>query len=150
MNEELESANTELQTMNQELRQRSDELNQVNLFLESILANFRGGVVVLDRDLMVQVWNRGAEDLWGLRAEEVTGQHFLNLDIGLPVQSLRQPIKVALSGTTAPAGEFAAVNRRGRGIRCQVTCTPLGRPEKEVRGAILLMDELPTGAPQNE
>src|SRR5262249_12320252 len=84
MKEELQSANEELQTMNEELRQRSDELNQVNNFLESILASSGGGVVVLDRDMMVLVWNHKAEDLWGLRAEEVKNRHFLNLDIGLP------------------------------------------------------------------
>jgi two-component system, chemotaxis family, CheB/CheR fusion protein len=142
MNEELQSANEELQTMNEELRQRSDELNQVNTYLESILTGFGGGVVVLDRDLVARVWNRRAEDLWGLRAAEVKGKHFLNLDIGLPVESLRQPIKTCLAGTVTPAGEFAAVNRRGKTIRCNVTCTPLGDPNAEPRGAIQLMDEL--------
>src|SRR5205085_2020037 len=56
MNEELSSTNEELQTINEELRQRSDELNEVNSFLESILSGFRGGVAVVDRDLVVLVW----------------------------------------------------------------------------------------------
>ncbi|HJZ91756.1 MAG TPA: CheR family methyltransferase [Gemmataceae bacterium] len=141
MNEELQSANEELQTMNEELRQRSDELNQVNTFLESILGSFGGGVVVVDRDLMILVWNHRAEDLWGLRPEEVKDRHFLNLDIGLPVADLRQPIKACLAGEPAPAVVVDAVNRRGKAIRCQVQCTPLLGPEKEVRGAILLMEE---------
>src|SRR5262245_57281429 len=144
MNEELQSANEELQTMNEELRQRSDELNQVNTFLESILASFGGGVVVLDRDLMVLVWNHKAEDLWGLRAEEVKDRHFLNLDIGLPVEQLRQPIRQCLSVDGTPTVTIDAINRRGKSIRCHVTCTPLLGPEKEARGAILLMEEVGT------
>jgi two-component system CheB/CheR fusion protein len=141
MNEELQSANEELQTMNEELRQRSDELNQVNTFLESILGSFRGGVVVLDRDLTVMVWNHRAEDLWGLRPEEVREKHFLNLDIGLPVDQLRPVIRAALNGDGAPPVTVDAVNRRGKPIRCQVTCTPLAGSDHDVRGAILLMEE---------
>jgi two-component system CheB/CheR fusion protein len=144
MNEELQSANEELQTMNEELRQRSDELNQVNTFLESILSGFRGGVVVLDRDLMVLVWNQRAEELWGLRADEVREKHFLNLDIGLPVEKLRPAMRASLAGEPAPPVEVDAVNRRGKSFRCQVTCTPLRGADGEARGVILLMED--TGA----
>ncbi len=87
MNEELQSANEELQTINEELHQRSDELNEVNAYLEAILTSLRGGVVVLDRELLVRIWNRQSEELWGLRADEVRGKNFLNLDIGLPGRS---------------------------------------------------------------
>jgi two-component system CheB/CheR fusion protein len=142
MNEELQSTNEELQTINEELRQRSDELNQVNGFLESILTSMRGAVVVVDGDLHIHVWNHRAEDLWGLRAEEVQGKHFLNLDIGLPVGQLRQPIRASLSGET----EFmevvlSAMNRRGKTIQCRVTCTPLIGPGEKIRDVLLLMEE---------
>ena len=68
MNEELQSTNEELETINDELRERTGELNQVNDFLEAILTSLGIGVAVLDRQQRVQVWNRRAEDLWGLRA----------------------------------------------------------------------------------
>jgi two-component system CheB/CheR fusion protein len=141
MNEELQSANEELQTMNEELRQSSDELNQVNAFLESILVSFGGGVIVLDRDLVVLMWNNKAEDLWGLRADEVRGRHFLNLDIGLPTDGLRQPIRACLAGEARPEVVADAVNRRGKSIRCSVNCTPLIDHGKDIRGVILFMEE---------
>lgn len=143
INEELQSTNEELQTINEELRRRTEELNQVNGFLESILTSMRGGVVVVDRDLRVQVWNHKAEDLWGLRTGEVQEKNFLNLDIGLPVSQLRQPIRTCL----AKEQEFAevtleATNRRGKTIQCKVSCTPLLGSAEEVRGVILLMEEV--------
>ncbi len=98
MNEELQSSNEELQTINDELRQRGDDLNRSNGFLESILTGLRSGVVVLDRELHVIAWNPRAEDLWGLRAEEVRSQNFLNLDIGLPTEQLRAGIRACLNG----------------------------------------------------
>ena len=82
----MQSTNEELQTINDELRRRTDGLNNVNAFLESILTSMRGAVVVLDRDFSIWVWNHRAEDLWGLRADEVRDRSFLNLDIGLPVE----------------------------------------------------------------
>jgi two-component system CheB/CheR fusion protein len=141
MNEELQSANEELQTMNDELRQRSDELNQVNSFLQSILSGFKGSVVVLDKDLTVLVWNHRAEDTWGLRSEEVTGKQFLNLDIGLPVMELRKPIRDCLAGTPNTALSVKAVNRRGKPVHCDITCTPLDGGDDGVRGVILMMEE---------
>ena len=141
MNEELQSTNEELETLNVELRQRTDELDGTNQFLSSILRSLRAGVVVLDREFAVRAWNREAEDLWGLRADEVQGEHFLNLDIGLPVDAVRAPVRTVLSGEEPQAQvEVRAVNRRGKKFSCLVTVNPLVG-DGEVSGAILLMED---------
>jgi two-component system CheB/CheR fusion protein len=146
MNEELQSTNQELQTINDELRQRGVELNSANAFLESVLAGLQGAVAVLDSELRVLAWNGNAEELWGLRKEEVNGHHLLNLDIGLPVERLRPVLRNCLNGEgDGRVLTLEAVNRRGKPIRCDVVCTPLRGPEDEVRGAILLMAESPDG-----
>ncbi|RYZ67926.1 MAG: PAS domain S-box protein [Proteobacteria bacterium] len=120
MNEELQSTNEELQTTNDELRLRSDELNQVNGFLHSILSSLRVGVVVLDHDLHVRIWNHRAEDLWGMRQDEVVGKHFLNLDIGLPTERLRLPIRACVAGDVDQHEMvLEAVSRRGKAIACR-------------------------------
>ncbi|HEY9779632.1 MAG TPA: CheR family methyltransferase [Leptolyngbyaceae cyanobacterium] len=143
MNEELQSSNEELQTINEELRLSSEELNKVNSFLESILGSLRGGVVVVNRELQILIWNGKAEDLWGLRATEVLGQHFLNLDIGLPVGQLRQPIRTCMTEEPQVIEvTLQATNRRGKSILCKVTCTPLIGRRKEIQGAIVLMEQV--------
>src|SRR5581483_339361 len=75
--EELQSTNEELQAINDELRMRTGELDEVNDFLESMLVSQRGGLVIVDRDLRVSVWNDASAELWGLRRDETPGQHFL-------------------------------------------------------------------------
>ncbi len=144
MNEELQSTNEELHALNDELRQRSDELVQVNTFLESILAGLHSGVAVLNQDLHIQIWNYRAEDLWGVRADEAKGRHFLNLDIGLPVEQLRLPIRASLLGESPyPEVLLQATNRRGRAILCKVTCTQLrASTTRDIQGVILLMEEI--------
>jgi two-component system CheB/CheR fusion protein len=139
MNEELQSTNEELETVNTELRERGEELNRLNASLESILTSLRSAVVVLDRELRVTVWSDKAEDLWGLRPAEIQGHHFLNLDIGLPVDQLRTPIRAALAGESQQV-VLAARNRRGRDIECAVSCTPLAAKDAAVLGVILLME----------
>ncbi|PSN15574.1 chemotaxis protein CheR [filamentous cyanobacterium CCT1] len=142
MNEELQSANEELQTVNDELQRRSEDLNHSNAFLECVFTSLKGGVVVVNHDFQVQIWNQKAQDLWGLRPEEAVGQNFLNLDIGLPVAQLRQPIRECLALTDGSAVEVVleAVNRKGRQISCKVICTPLMNSENQAQGVIVIME----------
>ena len=143
MNAELQSTNEELQTINDELRMRTAELDEANDFLESLLISQRGGLVVVDRDLRVSVWNDQSAEMWGLRTDEAPGQHFLNIDIGLPVEELRQPIKAVLTGDAdRETVELDATNRRGREFRCRVVLTPLVNRARQIRGAILVMEEI--------
>jgi two-component system CheB/CheR fusion protein len=142
MNEELQSTNEELQTVNQELRTRTQELNHLNSFFESVLASLRAAAVVVNKNLDVLVWNHRAQDLWGLRPDEVQGRSLLNLDIGLPISALRDLVRPVLAGNGEhKEGLLDAVNRRGKAIRCRVTCTPLVSGT-ERQGVIILMDEL--------
>src|SRR5215217_4693362 len=145
---ELQSTNEELQTINDELGVRTAELNQLNAFLESIWAGLGGAVVVLDPDLRVLVWNHGSEDLWGVRQEEVQGQHFLNLDIGLPVDQLRPALRAAMSGENGTQSTvIQATNRRGRAVTCRVTCNPLLDSDKALRGVIVVAVDEPVQQP---
>ncbi|HMC40287.1 MAG TPA: CheR family methyltransferase [Acidimicrobiales bacterium] len=142
MNEELHSTNEELETINKELRERSAEVQELNEFLESILASLQSAVVVLDPEMWVQAWNRQAEELWGLRRNEVVGQHFLNLDTGFPVDALRSAIRASMAGERAPQHlTVDAVNRRGRLVRCAVNVSGLVSDE-QVKGVLVLMDAI--------
>ena len=142
MNEELQSTNEELTTMNDELRMRSDELNEVNALLESVLTSIRGGVVVVDTSFQILLWNVKSEDFWGLRSDEVVGKNFLTLDIGLPVEQLKKPLNACLSNQTLSEMEVDATNRRGRVIRCRVSCAPLQNQSKALKGAIIVVEEI--------
>ncbi len=142
MNEELQSTNEELQTMNDELRTRSMDADLLNSYLESVFGSLRSGVIVLDREYRIQVWNRRSEDLWGIRGDEAVGTPFLSLDIGLPVEQLAQPIR-AVMNAEQPLTEkvIRALSRRGRTIDCVVSISRLTSIQGENAGVILLMDE---------
>jgi two-component system CheB/CheR fusion protein len=142
MNEELQSGNEELQTINDELRERTDEFNRSKAFLESILASLHMAAVVVDANFHILMWNAEANELWGLREDEVQGKSLLSLDIGLPVEQLRKPIRDVLTGrATFQEVVLEAVTRRGKAIQCHVACRPLVGAEEDTQGVILLMEE---------
>jgi two-component system, chemotaxis family, CheB/CheR fusion protein len=142
INEELQSSNSELQAMNDQLRSRTTDLNRLNAFLESILSSVDVGVVVINRDFEIELWNERAEDLWGLRANEVVGESLLTLDIGLPVKKLKEPIEQHIAGKSRNDKIILdASNRRGQPIKCVVTKTIRQDLGGELVGLVLLMEE---------
>jgi two-component system, chemotaxis family, CheB/CheR fusion protein len=142
-NEELQSGNEQLETMIEEMRARTAELDEARTFLEGVLFSVAAGVVVLDRSLLVRSWNKGAEELWGLRADEVRNQAFFSLVFGLPTEEIHNVVQECLAtGRRTGSIHVAAINRIGRSITCAVACSPL-KSSGAGEGAVLLMEELP-------
>lgn len=153
MNEELQSMNDQLQISNDALRSRTNEFHQLNELLDAILPSVRGGVVVVDADLTVLVWNRRSEDLWGLHADEAVGKDLATLQVGLPLQSVRPLVRRLLrtaGGGTPPVGEVVtldALDGRGQAITVEVTGNPLFGVDGRVRGAVLVAEDVSDPAP---
>ena len=124
--------------MNEELRDRTDSALRANAFLGSILSSIDQSVVVVDTDLAVTVWSHAATELWGLRADEVEGQHLLNLDIGLPVAELRDPIRATLNGGPADPVTVSARDRRGRPVESRIVFSQLVNHAGDVQGVVLV------------
>ncbi|AZP19217.1 PAS domain-containing protein [Streptomyces aquilus] len=138
-NEELQSGNEELETMNDELRIRGEELDEAKAFLEAVLTSIAAGVVVLDSSLKVRSWNRGAVDMWGLRADEVIDKRFFDLDFGLPTEVLQPVVQTCLETRkrSGPVG-VEALSRIGRPLTCDVFCSPF---DGHNGGVVLMMEE---------
>ncbi|ORX05535.1 CheR family methyltransferase [Mycolicibacillus trivialis] len=142
MNEELQSTNDELHTINDTLRERSVELDDARTFVDALVNSIHLGLVVVDREMRVVIWNRGCEETWGLRADETTGSALTGLDIGLPLDAVRPLIGQVFVAPDEP-GEalIEAVNRRGRPVTVRVTCTGFRSSDAAgVDGAMLLME----------
>lgn len=66
------------------------------------------------------------------------------LDIGLPVEQLKQPIAALMRhGDQRVDTQIDAINRRGRQIRLHVQCVSIGAGDQD-KGVIVLMQELGT------
>ncbi|OUC80001.1 CheR family methyltransferase [Gordonia lacunae] len=141
MNEELQSTNDELQVINAALGERTVELSDTREFFDSIVNSAEIGIIVVDRDMRITVWNRASEEMWGVSAAEAAGQPLLGLDIGLPTADLRPMVGGAfVDPAYTGSREFDAINRRGRSVRIRVRCSPFRSRSREIRGAMLVVE----------
>ena len=136
----MQSANEQLRAINYELSNSTYELDRTNTFMSSILSSMQIGMVVIDTNFNILIWNHAVEDMWGLRQEEVMNKSWFSLDIGLPVEQLQIPIRDILSSKK----KFQEIlingtNRRGKQIRCYIAFSPL--IGDNVEGIIMMMTD---------
>jgi two-component system CheB/CheR fusion protein len=109
--------------------------------MESVLGQIKVAVVVVDRDLGVEAWSDRAEELWGLSAEKAVGRHLLALEIGFPLEQLREPVQRCIAEDSAQEVTADVMSRLGQPLRVRVSCAPLVDGDG-ARGAILVMEEV--------
>jgi two-component system CheB/CheR fusion protein len=142
MNEELQSSNEELNALNAEVRHRSKESARLNILLQAILKSLPVGLLVVNKDMEIIMWNKHCEELWGLRTAEVMGCSLSSMDIGLRVDRLRKPIRDCLTNEGISIRlTVDAINRLGRSIQCRVTCTSFVGPSGEQVGVALILED---------
>ena len=140
MNEEMQSTNEQLRATNDTLNVQANKLDLLNTHLNGILSSLDSAVVVLDTHLLILYWNGAAEELWGLRSEEVRGRPILDLDIGLPLDQVAPFMRaVMVEHNDNHLLSVDAINRRGRSFHCQLRVSALLDPADKVIGAVLLM-----------
>jgi two-component system CheB/CheR fusion protein len=143
MNEELRSANDQLESVNKEMRRRQEEASRYRRYADGVLRSMDAGIVVVDANRHVLSWNRWNEGVWGLRAEEVQGQSIFGLDIGLPLERLRDSLERVLTGAIDHSETvLAAVDRRGRSLSCRVRISPLVYETQAAQGVVLIVEDV--------
>lgn len=143
INEEARSSNEEMEAANEELRLQAEQATDYRVYLEAIQRSLDIGLVVLDQAQLVQTWNRWSESTWGLRAEEVIGTRFSELDIGFPVHVLQEGlISVQSNRVSALEQRVEGVDRRGRRIVCRVKICQLSGTGKASSGLVLAFEDV--------
>ena len=143
LNEEARSSNEEMESVNEELRIQADQASVYRLYLESVLRAMNGGIVVMNEKHVIQSWNRWSENTWGVRAEEAIGTNFEALDIGLPVQDLRDNLAAVQSGRREQADQvLEGVDRRGRAIQCRARMSSLIDEDNVRHGLVIVFQDV--------
>jgi two-component system CheB/CheR fusion protein len=82
--EELQSTNEELNTLNEEIGRRNDELTRMKDDLNNVFNNIDMGVLVLNRDMKIRLFNPTAERMFNL----------ISTDVGRPISDIRTKIEI--------------------------------------------------------
>ena len=113
-------------------------------YMSSILQNSIDAILFVDNDNRVQVWNRGAELIFGYRADEMVGQTFHRLippeiDAEAELKRIRQEAdgRGFVRDYIAPR-----LTKDGKRITVDITRTPVRSKEGELIGSTVILRDV--------
>jgi two-component system CheB/CheR fusion protein len=140
--EELQKSYRILRAANDKLLERNTDCHREKVLLNDALHSLPTAVAVVNCQGVIEVWNKKAAELWGLRAEDVEHLDFFALDFGLPVEQLQQTMEACWKGDPGRHSlRLASTNGESKRFHCQITCAPIVGTGNEVRGVVLMMTE---------
>ncbi|MBR9991096.1 MAG: EAL domain-containing protein, partial [Gemmatimonadetes bacterium] len=112
-------------------------------FTRAIISSVRQGIIVYDRDLHYQVWNRFMEEITGMSAERVIGTHALDEFPHLREQGIEPLLQRALAGETVYSQDtpFIIPDTRRSGWVSTVY-SPHVSPDGEVIGVVGIVHDI--------
>jgi PAS domain S-box-containing protein len=132
------SLQDELAVTNEKLRASFDERERSAVYLERILHSVPSGVVAVDLDGRVQLYNRAAEELFGKASSDVVGH-----DYGRVLPGQTPSAASALKGPRAVTdGEKKIARQNGETVPVAVSTSLLTDPEGRVHGAVEIVNDL--------
>jgi PAS domain S-box-containing protein len=123
-------------------RRRAEmELQETNEFLRSLLEASAAGIVYLDRDGFVRIWNRAATLMFGWDAEEVLGQFPPSIppEQEREFQQLRERV---LAGEVITGLERQRRKKDGSLIDVSLSLAPFQSAQGEVQGTLAILTDL--------
>lgn len=105
-------------------------------FLENLLDSLEGGVLAVDRNMRVTAFNRAAEEITGLKREEVLGKacdQLLKGDLCLEECLVKKAME---TGETVYSYEIMITNKAGEKIPVNVSTSALRSSGNEIIGAV--------------
>ncbi|MCY3762009.1 MAG: PAS domain S-box protein, partial [Gemmatimonadetes bacterium] len=129
LEEQFEYLDAKLEETNNQLRQSLEEKDRVSKYLNNILESMSGGVLVLDLEGRITLFNQAAEEITGRSQEEVLGRRYeevmgenggggksalFTLDSGTGLQTQEKELKRS-DGRTIPLGFSSSLVRDHNG-----------------------------------
>jgi PAS domain S-box-containing protein len=141
LKEQVEEINADLEEKNRALEAKIDELHETEEYLNNTLESVSSGVVAVDLDGKVTIFNRGAEMIMRTARDDVIGQDYCGLFGG------GQPMTPAIMDTLH--NHKSVVNRQrlmklkdGTEIIIQASTAPIRNARGEIIGAIETFSDL--------
>jgi PAS domain S-box-containing protein len=121
-------------------------MTDTRLIYQQIIENSQDAILFADRDGIVNLWNSGAEAIFGYKAEEIQGK---NLDLVIP-EKLRQRHwegyqRVMKTGETRYGKELLkvpAIRKDGRTISIEFTILIVRNHQNEIIGTASIIREV--------
>jgi PAS domain S-box-containing protein len=124
-----------------EMRAALVELRESNQTLEAIIHASPLGIIALDPEGIVKMWNSAAERIYGWSAQEVLGRPLPTVPPGKQ-EEMRRNHRRALSGTDFKAYETERLRKDGTQINVSISTAPLGDAQGQLKGIVALVEDI--------
>ncbi len=127
----------------QELFDASNRLHEAAELLQATLDAAPTGIVALDEDTKITLWNRGAERIFGYTASEVLGKSYI--DLATPEEGRADACALyarVRAGEAVHGADMQQRRRDGTLLDIQASANGVFDPEGRARGAVLVLQNM--------
>jgi two-component system nitrogen regulation sensor histidine kinase NtrY len=143
MTQHLRKSQQALEASHKELQRATLQSDQRRRYMEIVLRNVAAGVIALDERNRITAVNRAAEEMLGIRAEEVLQRDYkegLRHEHLAKVQEIFEELEG--SGKESSQRELHLLNLQGRPLSLEVYVNVLVDDEGKYMGMVLVFDDL--------
>ncbi|MCE9545897.1 MAG: diguanylate cyclase [Planctomycetia bacterium] len=143
----LSSAKTDALWQRSAVAAEPEDFSSESLFQKKLLENMRDGVVFVDSNRQIQLWNRGIERLTGLTASSVVQQTWspglisMSDENGKLIADEDCPVQFVLQSGVQSIRRLMIANRQNRQVSCDVHIVPVIGSDGATYGANLLVHD---------
>jgi PAS domain S-box-containing protein len=119
-----------------------DHLRLLTERFDNLLETTSDAIFVVDRDLRLRAWNRGAEQLFGWTRDEVLGNVLPTIPPDRMIEALRLRRLVMQQGQTVSSFEAESQTRDGRRVASLMSISPVRNEDGVVVGAVSIAKDL--------
>ncbi len=140
LQEKFDKLNLQLEEANRDLKKSFDEQERLSNYLTNILESLSSGVLVVDKEGLITLFNRGAEIITGINLDEAIGKNYHEV-MGSDTPEELTPFWVLSTGEGRSQMEKTVVSKNGDNIPVGFSISPLLSSAGKLLGAVeIFMD----------
>jgi len=141
LQEKFDKLNLKLEDTNRELSVSFQEQERLSNYLTNILESLSSGVLVVDTEGRITLFNQGAEIISGIEVNEALGKHYREV-MGNRSSDELTPLSTLSNGERRSNMEKPIVSRNGKTIPVGFSTSPLLNKSGEMIGAVEIFMDL--------
>lgn len=142
MTEDLKQSKLRLEDAYISLKDSSAEIEQRRAYMETVLENVATGVISIDKNGDITTFNRAAENILGIRKDDIRGRGFQEILSRIPPDVARDIIKKIKGGGGSIENEEIQFNMNNRNIILRIKMTTLYDGDRHFLGNVIVFDDL--------
>jgi len=141
LQKKFDKLNLQLEETNNELKQSLDEQERLSNYLTNILESLSSGVLVIDSDGLITLFNRGAEVITGINGNDAVNKTYREV-MGTDTPEELTPLWVLVNNEGRTHMEKTIISKSGENIPVGFSISPLLNSSGELLGAVEIFMDL--------